>query len=138
MEFEHEEWAPKLHAMKLKRLYQLSEMSKLQQPIGDERGTSIYPPGSSHPINFRRSKKRADLDWKIREHIDHIYEVVHNARADSPWFTKETGGYVVSFLIWDHWQPDFKCLVAKHFSPEMPWPPSEKDPLWDDSTDEEL
>jgi hypothetical protein len=139
MKLEPEKWASRLQPMKLKRLYQLYEMSQVQQPMGfDEPGAYYGKPGRA--ILFIRSEKRFDLESAIWEHTKSAYERAHNTDdvCAHPSFNKESGGWTVNIFIWDHWQPQFESTVGRLYPGNPPWPPCGKEALWDDSTDEEL
>jgi hypothetical protein len=136
MKLDESEWDSRLEPMKLKRLYQLCEMSKLRQPVGfKEEGA--YGDGTRFPMGFHRSLKREALNNVIWARIISIYQEVHNQIPDHPWMMRESGGCYDSVLIWDHWQQGMEDLIGR-VSRATPWRPEMKELLWEDTSDEEI
>ena len=130
--------------MTLKQLYLLYEMSKLTQSIGREEVVPAprFPdaePNLIHAINQGRSKEHEALSETIWQHIEHVYQRIHNRDAELIWAHSLYEGSLGFIVMWDHWQPSLKQVVCGRRSIDpSPWPSFEEQYLWDDSSDEEV
>ncbi|KAI4143565.1 MAG: hypothetical protein L6R39_004517 [Caloplaca ligustica] len=134
----------KLQNFTLKQLYRLHEMSKLPQSIGHEEVRSPHQWPSAAPksfaaINWSRSQERADLEKRIRDHLDERYERYHGCKSDHPEiFAKEECSWPF-IVIWDHWKPSLKdavCGGQQLLADNSSWEYKRED-LWDESSDED-
>lgn len=135
-------WQSRLETMTLKQLYQLHEISKLTQSIGREEVVPApqFPdaePNSIHANN--RGKEHEALSERIWQHIEHIYQRIHNRDAELVWVHSLYEGSYGFIVMWDHWQPSLREVVCGRRSIDSsPRPSFEKQYLWDDSSDEEV
>lgn len=144
MKLDPAKWLSRLESITLKRLYELHEMTHLWQSIGREEVRPAHPhPCSSNyisSINKQQSKECVALEKRIWQHIEHIYQRIHNGDPEFVWGTYELNEGAYGFLvIWDHWQG---CLeqVVLGLRPVGPCtqPDFVKQYIWDDTSDEEV
>ena len=152
MKLDPAKWQSRFESMTLKRLYELCEMTHLQQSIGREEVIRAHPPPCSPSylsLLKERSKERVALEKRIWQHIEHLYQRVHEGEPESIWGIKqpeslwgtyelEEGAY--GFLvIWDHWQGCLKQVVLG-LRPvgQCTEPDFVKQYIWDDTSDEEV
>lgn len=138
------DWAKRLEKIKLKELYLLFEMSKLNQSIGMEEVLPSFPdpqplPGSYHAINRRFSEKRQQLSKFIWKDIKKTYLRTRNEEASDLWAVNvKAEGYLNFLVLWDHWQYDLKSVACTRGSRiQNPEVKSQKESFWEDSSDEE-
>ena len=138
-------WQSRLESMTLKKLYHLYEISKLWQSIGREevRPAPRFPYAGPHyirTINKERSKERMALTKRTWQHIEHVYQRIHNRDPEFFWTVYDSCEGAFGFVaLWDHWQPSLKQVVCG-LQPVDPCtrPAFVKQYLWGDSSDEDL
>lgn len=110
--------------MLLKHMYLIYEMVDLDQPIGDE-------PGSS-----QADEKRCALFQEVSEYLQFLYHDIHGVDYidfSGQSVSMRTRGHAA---IWDHCQPDLKRIVCYQWRNSEKKPVKEED-VWEHTTDEE-
>lgn len=111
-------------SMLLKHMYLIYEMVDLDQPIGDE-------PGSS-----QADEKRCALFQEVSEYLQFLYHDIHGVDYidfSGQSVSMRTRGHAA---IWDHCQPDLKRIVCYQWRNSEKKPVKEED-VWEHTTDEE-
>ncbi|OJZ83140.1 hypothetical protein ASPFODRAFT_194567 [Aspergillus luchuensis CBS 106.47] len=111
-------------SMLLKHMYLIYEMVDLDQPIGDE-------PGSS-----QADEKRCALFQEVSEYLQFLYHDIHGVDYidfSGQSVSMRTQGHAA---IWDHCQPDLKRIVCYQWRNPEKKPVKEED-VWEHTTDEE-
>jgi len=120
MKIEPSSWPSRLACLKLKDLFRLYEMTKLNQSIGGEETIFSFQnpnPGSIRTIRRGASQKRLALEKEIWQDICQVYQEIFDTESepDFPWILegKEIGGYMNFIVIWDHWEFNLKCMSCR-------------------------
>jgi hypothetical protein len=118
----------RLKGTTLKRLFQLFEMSMLDENIGCEEDED----------ETLRWTRRQELQDQIRERIDQIAESVQH-RVEHIISYGQTEGFSFYVSMWDHWKPALfeVCCGWKRLQRKASDPEFERRVLWDDSSDED-
>ncbi|TVY32683.1 hypothetical protein LSUB1_G007619 [Lachnellula subtilissima] len=135
----------RLDSIRLKDLFLLYEMSRLNQSIGLEEVLPSFPdpqpqPGSVRAIRRRPSEKRRSLEKLIWELIEKVYQRIHNDEPDYPWVVEcKEDGYMYYRIMWDHWQSELKGISCSRGSRNPNVEPKDKqESFYADSSDEEF
>ncbi len=145
---DNSKWSSKLESMTLNQLYRLYEMSKLTQSIGQGEEPIPIPPippprfptDPIDSINNRRSEKRCALRNQIWEQIQNISERVFHPNANWGQHHAKHEGFLDFVLSWDTSQDTLGNAVTHGSITSVapkPSPASEKQYIWDDSSDDE-
>ncbi|KAF2234699.1 hypothetical protein EV356DRAFT_514839 [Viridothelium virens] len=118
----------RLKAMILKRLYQLFEMSMLDQNIGCEEEEDIT----------LRWEQRLTLQFKVNGQMDRISGHLRRCPAPRVDHYGATEGSSTFVSMWDHWQPSlFEVVCCRKPTWRCLDSELERLVLWDNSSDED-